>query len=93
VSKTFAGNITELLVFEVNRLEEEWKQRARTYERKSLEAFQKKCGMKAMELPAKDKKKIEQAFEKVRKKMAGKAYPEKLMNDVLQALKQYRKNH
>ena len=91
VSKTFAYNIQELLVFEVRSLEPEWKRQVRTYEAKSLKAFETKCGMKAVTLPEADIQAFKAAGEKVGKELAGKAYPKELADKVIKALKEYRK--
>jgi len=93
VSDIYAHNTQELLVYEFNMLEDEWRSRIRNYERKSLQAFRQKCGMKAMTLPAEDQKQLQAAAKAVRERLAGKAYPEDLLNDVREALKKYRSNH
>lgn len=90
VSKTFAYNIQELLVFEVRSLEPEWKRQVRTYEAKSLKAFETKCGMKAVTLPEADIQAFKAAGEKVGKELAEKAYPKELADKVIKALKKYR---
>ncbi|OQX61593.1 MAG: C4-dicarboxylate ABC transporter substrate-binding protein [Desulfococcus sp. 4484_241] len=91
ISKTLAYNIQELLVFEVNSLEPEWKTQVRSYETKSLKAFETKCGMKAVYLPASDMQLLETVGKKVREELAGKAYPKELADKVIKALKEYRK--
>ncbi len=90
VSERFATNIQEMLVYEVNTLEEEWKKQSRNYEAKSLKAFETKCGIKPVTLSPADKKKLKEAGERVRQKLAGKAFSAELMNDVVKALEEYR---
>ncbi|MDY6822313.1 MAG: TRAP transporter substrate-binding protein DctP, partial [Thermodesulfobacteriota bacterium] len=93
VSPTFAHNIQELLVFEVNSLEQGWFNTLRSYERRTLEAFEKKCGMKVVSLPPEDMKIIKKAGLQVQEELAGKVYSKKLLNDVKAALAEYRANH
>ncbi|MDY6823768.1 MAG: TRAP transporter substrate-binding protein DctP, partial [Thermodesulfobacteriota bacterium] len=93
VSPTFAHNIQELIVFEVSSLEKGWRDNIRSYERRSLEAFEKKCGMKVVSLPPEDMKVIEKAGLQVQEELAGKVYSKKLLNDVKAALAEYRANH
>lgn len=90
LSDVFASNIQELLVYEVGTLEPQWKKLSREYEAKSLNAFETKCGMKAVTLSAEDQKTLAQAALKVQEKLADKTYPRDLMNDMQQALKEYR---
>ncbi len=91
VSDTMTHNIQELLVFEVNRVEHEWRKQIRTYEERALQAFRTKTGMKAVKLSAADQAAIAKAGVRVRKKLAGRIFSEKLMNDVLNALESFRK--
>lgn len=93
VSDTFAQNFKEFFLSEYNTLEPMWRDKVRTYERKAMEAFQKKCGMKAVPLPAADQQAIEAANLAVREQLAGKAYPRTLMDEVLQTLAEYRTNN
>ncbi|MDY6904537.1 MAG: TRAP transporter substrate-binding protein DctP [Thermodesulfobacteriota bacterium] len=93
VSPTFSYNIQELLVFEVRLLESYWKKKVRDYERKTLDAFEKKCGMTAVEFSPEDMKAIQAASLRVQQKLAGKLYPQELLDDVLAALEAYRATH
>lgn len=93
VSEKYAMNFQEIIVSEFNAVESEWKRQIRAYDAKSLKAFETKCGMKPMVFPAEDQKLIEQAGIKVREKLAGKAYPGDLLNEILAALAEYRKTH
>ena len=88
-----AHNVQEMLIYEVSRLEPRWKKEVRNYEAKSLEAFQAKCGMKAMSLSAKDQKILEQAAARVYEKLADKSYPRDLLNDIRAALAEFRSNN
>jgi TRAP-type C4-dicarboxylate transport system substrate-binding protein len=92
VSDTFTRNIQELLVFEVGLFERDWREQIRTYDARALHAFGTKTGMKAVTLSAADQEAIAQAGLRVRKKLAGKIFPEDLMTDVLKALDAFRKN-
>jgi TRAP-type C4-dicarboxylate transport system substrate-binding protein len=91
VSGTYAHNVQELLVFEFNSIELEWRRQIRTYEEKSLQAFENKCGLKAMTFSPEDQQAIEKAGASVRRQMAGKAFSADLITDIEQALEAYRK--
>ena len=86
----FTHNIQETLVYEFNNMEPEWKRQLRYYEEKSLRAFESKVGIKTTTLPPEDLQTIREAEKAVQEKLAGKAFPEDLMNDVLKALEEYR---
>jgi len=90
VSDRFAYNIQEMLVYEVNTLETEWKKESRLYEKKSLEAFEKKCGIKPVTLSPEDMETLKQAGIRTREKLAGKAFSKELMDKVIEALEEYR---
>ncbi len=90
VSETFAHNVQEMLIYEVSTLEKKWRKTSRNYEKKCLEAFEKKCGIKPVELPPQDRETLEQAFAEVHKKLAGRIFPKDLMRDIKKALKKYR---
>ena len=90
VSETMAHNVQEMLIYEVSRLEPRWKKEVRNYEAKSLEAFQAKCGMKAVPLSAEDQKILERAAARVYEKLADKSYPRDLLNDIQAALAEFR---
>ena len=90
VSETMAHNVQEMLIYEVSRLEPRWKKEVRAFEAKSLEAFQVKCGMKAVPFSAEDLKTIEQAAMRVNEKLADKVYSRSLMNDIQKALAAFR---
>ncbi|MDY6823453.1 MAG: TRAP transporter substrate-binding protein DctP [Thermodesulfobacteriota bacterium] len=92
VSDLFAHNLKEFILSEYNVIETMWREKIRTYERKAMAAFQQKCGMKPVSFPEKDRKAIEKANIAVREKLAGNAYPRQLMEEVLNALAEYRKN-
>ncbi len=92
ISRTLAFNIQELLVHEVRALEPEWRANIRSYEAKSLKAFVKKCGMKAVTLSDSDMRLIEEAGIRVREELVGRAYPRDLLEKALAALKEYRGN-
>jgi TRAP-type C4-dicarboxylate transport system substrate-binding protein len=90
ISATFSFNIQEMLVFEFNSLEKEWKSQVRTYEAKSLQAFETKLGMKTVTLSQEDMLAIRKANMAVREKLGDKAFSKGLMNDILKALDEYR---
>lgn len=90
VSEIFTHNVKEVLVYEFNVREPEWKRQLRYYEAKSLKAFESKCGMKSISLTPEALQTIRETGRAVRQKLAGKAFPEDLMNDVLKALEEYR---
>ncbi len=90
LSENFAHNLQEMVVFECNLVEKKWRDHIRSYETKSLQAFEKKCGMRPVTLPPEDQKQLAAAAKEVRKRLAGKAFPEDLLNDVRKALEEYR---
>ena len=90
---TLAYSFREFFLSEFNVIEPMWRGKVREYESKALEAFQKKCGIKAMPVSEADRKTIETADIAVREQLAGKAYPRKLLEDILKALADYRKNN
>ncbi|MEW6076803.1 MAG: TRAP transporter substrate-binding protein DctP [Thermodesulfobacteriota bacterium] len=90
VSETFALNIQEMLVYEVNTLEDEWRKQSRAYEEKSLAAFEQKCNIKPVTLSPEDMETIRKAGIKTREKLAGQAFSKELMDQVLKALEEYR---
>jgi len=90
VSETLVDNTVELIILEISLVEEEWKGNARVYEEKSLKAFEAKCGIKPISLSPKDLKTFEAAALRVREKLADKDYPREMLNDVLNALEEYR---
>ena len=93
VSETFAYNLQEIIVFEFNSMESEWKQRLRNYEQKSLKAFETKCGMKAITFCPEDQLVIEKAAKSVAQQLADKVYPATFVDNIQQALVEYRTNH
>jgi TRAP-type C4-dicarboxylate transport system substrate-binding protein len=93
VSEAAAFNTQELIVLELMAVEPEWKKRGRIYEEKSLEAFEAKCGIQPVILSPQDQKTFAEAARSVRDKLAGKAYPRDLLDDVSKTLEQYRKTH
>ena len=93
VSATYAQNIQEILVAEFNALEPEWKRQIRSYEQKSLKAFETKCGIKAMSLSPEDQAVIEKASQTVLQKLSGKAFSQDLINEIQKALAEYRAAH
>jgi TRAP-type C4-dicarboxylate transport system substrate-binding protein len=90
VSATFAQNIMEVYAAEWTSLEAEWKRQIRSFEEKSLKAFETKCGMKAVTFSPEDQKVIEKAGKAVEQKLAGKVFPSDLINDMQKALEEYR---
>lgn len=90
VSDIITHNVQEILVFEVNLVEREWRSQIRTYGARALEAFRTKTGMKAVTLSDEDQAAIAQAGLRVREKLAGNVFSEDLMNDVLNTLEAYR---
>ncbi|MDY6832726.1 MAG: TRAP transporter substrate-binding protein DctP [Thermodesulfobacteriota bacterium] len=90
MSALFAANITELLVYEVSTLETVWRRQIRDYEAKTLKAFEAKCGMKPVALSQADRQTLETAAKGVKAMLAGKAFPEDLMNEIVTALENYR---
>ncbi len=91
VSETFGQNVQELIIFELGQLEKAWRHSTRAYEKRSLEAFEKKAGMKPVTLPPGDRQILKKAAAGVREQLGGKAWPADFMCDVRQALAQYRK--
>jgi len=87
------SNFQEILISEFKAIEPEWKRQIRNYEAKSLEAFETKCGMKAMALPPEDRELLEKAGHAVQRKLAGKVFPEDLIIDIRKALEEYRASH
>ncbi len=90
LSPTYAHNLQEVLVYEFNALEPEWKRQIRNYEAKSLRAFETKIGMQAMTFSPEDQQIITKASKAVRQKLSGTVLPEDLVNDIQQALEEYR---
>ena len=93
VSATYAQNIQEILVSEFNALEPEWKRQIRSYEQKSLKAFETKCGIKAITLSPEDQAVIEKASHAVLQKLSGKAFSQDLIDEIQKALAEYRAAH
>ena len=93
MSAIFAHNIQELLVGEVNALKPEWKPRLRSFEEKTLQAFETKCGMKAVTLSPEDQQAVEKAGKALQQKLASKTFPKDLINDIQTALEEYRSKH
>ena len=93
VSDVFAFNVQEILVSQFNSIEPEWRQQVRSYEAKCLEAFETKCGMKVMTFSDEDMKVIKEASKAVQKKLAGRIFPEDLIDDIQASLAEYRANH
>ncbi len=89
-SQTFAHNIKEIFVFELTQLETQWKAKLRDYEKKCLQAFQTKCGIKAMTPPPEDLAALKNAGKAIRAQLAGQDFPKELMDDMLKALEEYR---
>jgi TRAP-type C4-dicarboxylate transport system substrate-binding protein len=89
-SANFAFNLQEMQVAEFNALEKEWKSQVRTYEAKSIQAFETKLGMKTVTLSPEDMQAIKKANAAVREKLAGKAFSRELMNEIVNALEEYR---
>jgi TRAP-type C4-dicarboxylate transport system substrate-binding protein len=90
VSATYAQNIQEILVSEFNALEPEWKRQIRSYEQKSLKAFETKCGIKAITLSPEDQAVIVKASHAVLQKLSGKAFSQDLIDEIQKALAEYR---
>jgi TRAP-type transport system periplasmic protein len=93
VSATYAHNVQELLVYEFNSMEPEWRRQIRAYEDKSLKAFESKCGIKVMTFSPEDQQFIEKASASVQRQMAGKAFSADLITDIQKALEAYRTQH
>lgn len=93
VSETYAHNLQEIIVFEFNSMEPEWKQRLRNYEEKSLKAFEAKCGMKVITFSSEDQIVIEKAARAVEQKLADRVYPKAFVDSIQKALVEYRANH
>ncbi len=93
VSATFAHNMQEMIVFEFNQVESEWKHQIRVYETKSLKAFETKCGMKAITLPPEDQETLQKAAEGVQQRLAGRVFPKNLIQNIKNALTEYREKH
>jgi len=83
-------NIQELIVLELKLIEPVWKKRGRIYEKKSLQAFESKCGIQPVTLSPEDRKGFEAAARRTQAKLADENYPRELLNDVLNALEKHR---
>ena len=92
-SQIFAHNIKEIFVFELTQLETQWKAKLREYEKKCLQAFETKCGIKAMTPPPEDLATLKNAGKAIRAQLAGQDFPKELMDDMLKALEEYRAQH
>lgn len=92
-SETFAGNIQEMIVYEFNVMEPEWKRQLRNYEEKSLKAFEAKCGMKGISFSPEDMQTIEKSGEAVLRKLSGTVFPADLIDDIKKTLEEYRAAH
>lgn len=90
LSELLADNIVELLVYTVYDLENEWRKQIQAYDEKSLKAFEVKCGMKVVDLSPEDQQELEKAAKRAQEKLAGKAFPEDIIKDILKALEEYR---
>lgn len=90
LSEQLADNIVELLVFEVSNIEIKWREHIRAYDEKCLNAFRTRCGIKPVSLTQDDLLKFFQAAKNVQINLAGKAFPEDFMQEILQALEEYR---
>jgi TRAP-type C4-dicarboxylate transport system substrate-binding protein len=90
ISATFADNIMEIYAAEWNAHEPEWKRQIRSYEEKSLKAFETKCGMKAVTFSPEDQQRMEKASKAVQQQLAGKVFPNDLINEIQKALAEYR---
>ena len=90
MSDLFAANIVELFIYEVSIMEPVWRIQLRDYEAKTLKAFEAKCGMKPVVLSQADQQALAKAAKGVQAKLAGKAFPEDLMNEMFTALEDYR---
>ena len=93
MSATFARNITEALVNEIRLLEPEWKKQTRSYEEKSLKAFEAKCGIKAIMFSTEDREFLKKVNNTVEQKIAGRVFPEDLINEVKKSLAEYRRQN
>ena len=91
VSNAVADNFLELIVHEFNIDEREWRRQIREYEAKCLKAFKTKTGIKEITLSPADQAEIRRASAATMEKLAGKAYPKDFLNDILNALRVYRK--
>ena len=90
LSNILADNMVELLLSEILSLEPDWQRQIRSFEEKSLKAFEVKCGMKAITLSPDDLERLDKAGSGVQKSLAGKIFPKELLNDITRALGEYR---
>ncbi len=90
VSRIYADNVMELFVSELNSFETEWNRRIRSYEEKSLKAFETKCGMKVLTFSSEDRQALEKAGKAVQQKLGGKLFPKDLLDRIQKALAEYR---
>ena len=90
LSELLANNFVELLVFEVSTLEDDWKKQVRSFDKKSLEAFEVKCGIKPVTLSPEDRQVFEQAAKRVSARLAGNTFSEDFMHEILNSLAEYR---
>jgi TRAP-type C4-dicarboxylate transport system substrate-binding protein len=90
ISATYAFNVQEMIIYEFNAVEPEWKRQIREYEQKSLRAFESKCGIKPITLSSEDQQRIKEASKAMEQKLAGKVFPGDLLDDMQKALEEYR---
>jgi TRAP-type C4-dicarboxylate transport system substrate-binding protein len=90
ISAVLAWNLQEVLVSEFSALEPEWKAQIRSYEEKSLKAFETKCNMQAVPLSPADQQLIEKTGKALQQKLAGKVFSGELINEIQKALEAYR---
>jgi TRAP-type C4-dicarboxylate transport system substrate-binding protein len=93
ISPVFSHNFKEIFVFELNSIEPEWRVQLRNYEKKCLEAFETKCGIKPMTFSPEDQATLKKAGKAVQEQLGGQDFSKDLMNDMLKALEEYRAAH
>jgi len=93
MSPVYAHNIMELLIYEWQTLEKEWKRQIRSYEEKSLKAFETKCDMKSVTLPPEDLAALERANMAVQQKLSDNVFSKDLIDDIQKTLEEYRTSH
>ena len=92
-SAIFTDNYVQAIAFEWSAFEKEWKSQIRSYEKKCLQAFETKIGMKVLTFTPEDQQAIEKAYKAVQEKLAGKLFPKAFLDDIQKALEEYRVTH
>ncbi len=90
ISAVFARNMIEVLSSEWNAVEPEWKRQIRVFEQRSFKAFETKCGMKSITFAIADQQAVKKASQAVQQKLADRIFPKDLLDDIQNALAEFR---